>query len=93
MLDLASDKAGWERGASAPGRALGLALRESFGSVVAQVAEVSLQHGVPRVHRVTCVIDCGTVVNPEIVAQKMEGRSSTRWRPHCAGASPSGVAP
>jgi isoquinoline 1-oxidoreductase beta subunit len=36
------------------------------------VAEVSLQDGVPRVHRVVCAIDCGTVVNPDTVAQQME---------------------
>lgn len=57
----------------APGRALGVALHESFGSVVAQVAEVSMERGVPRVHRVVCAVDCGTVVNPQIVAQQMEG--------------------
>jgi isoquinoline 1-oxidoreductase subunit beta len=55
------------------GRALGVALHESFGSVVAQVAEVSLEQQAPRVHRVFCAIDCGTVVNPQIVAQQMEG--------------------
>jgi isoquinoline 1-oxidoreductase subunit beta len=50
----------------------GVALHESFGSIVAQVAEVSMQNGKPRVHRVVCAIDCGTVVNPNIVAQQME---------------------
>ena len=54
------------------GRARGIALHESFGSIVAQVAEVSLVDGQPRVHRVVCAIDCGTVVNPGIVAQQME---------------------
>jgi isoquinoline 1-oxidoreductase subunit beta len=47
-------------------------VHESFGSIVAQVAQVSLVDGKPRVHRVTCAIDCGTVVNPNIVAQQME---------------------
>jgi isoquinoline 1-oxidoreductase beta subunit len=50
-----------------------VALHEAFGSIVAQVAEVSLEKGVPRIHRVVCAIDCGTVVNPQIVAQQMEG--------------------
>jgi len=72
VLDLAADKAGWG-GALPAGRARGLALHESFGSVVAQVVEVSLVGGTPRVHRVVCAIDCGTVVNPGIVAQQMEG--------------------
>lgn len=72
VLDLAAQKAGW--GTSLPaGRARGVALHESFGSIVAQVAEVSLEQGQPRVHRVVCAIDCGTVVNPQIVAQQMEG--------------------
>jgi isoquinoline 1-oxidoreductase subunit beta len=71
VLNLAADKAQW--GTPLPsGRARGIALHESFGSVVAQVAEVSLQNGKPRVHRVVCAIDCGTVVNPNIVAQQME---------------------
>lgn len=71
VLDLAAQKAGW--GSKPPaGRARGVALHESFGSIVAQVAEVSLQEGKPRVHRVVCAIDCGTVVNPGIVAQQME---------------------
>jgi isoquinoline 1-oxidoreductase beta subunit len=49
-----------------------VALHESFGSIVAQVAEVSVEQGLPRVHQVVCAIDCGTVVNPNIVAQQME---------------------
>ncbi|MBI2772583.1 MAG: xanthine dehydrogenase family protein molybdopterin-binding subunit [Burkholderiales bacterium] len=72
VLNLAAEKAGWG-GKLAPGRARGVALHESFGSIVAQVAEVSLQDGKPRVHRVVCAIDCGTVINPNIVAQQMEG--------------------
>jgi isoquinoline 1-oxidoreductase beta subunit len=72
VLDLAAQKAGW--GATLPpGRARGIALHESFGSIVAQVAEVSLEDGQIRVHRMICAIDCGTVVNPLIVAQQMEG--------------------
>jgi len=72
VLNLAAEKSGWG-GKLASGRALGLALHESFGSVVAQVAEVSAEGGVPLVHRVVCAVDCGTVVNPNIVAQQMEG--------------------
>ncbi len=71
VLDLAAGKAGWGRALPA-GWARGIALHESFGSIVAQVAEVSLADGQPRVHRVVCAIDCGTVVNPGIVAQQME---------------------
>lgn len=71
VLDLAARKAGWGT-KLAPGRARGVALHESFGSIVAQVAEVSIDASRPRVHRVVCAIDCGTVVNPGIVAQQME---------------------
>ncbi|MFB9289791.1 molybdopterin cofactor-binding domain-containing protein [Pseudoduganella plicata] len=54
------------------GRAHGVALHTSFGSVVAQVAEVSVEQGEIRVHRVVCAIDCGLVVTPNLVAQQME---------------------
>jgi isoquinoline 1-oxidoreductase beta subunit len=71
VLKLVADKAGWGKPLPA-GRARGVALHESFGSIVAQVAEVSLVNGKPRVHRVVCAADVGTVVNPGIVAQQME---------------------
>jgi isoquinoline 1-oxidoreductase subunit beta len=71
VLNLAASKANW--GSTLPaGRARGIALHESFGSIVAQVAEVSLEDGKPRVHRVVCAIDCGTVVNPDTVRQQMQ---------------------
>ena len=72
VLKLAAEKAGWGAPLAA-GRARGVALHESFGSIVAQVAEVSLVGARPRVHRVVCAADVGTVVNPAIVAQQMEG--------------------
>ena len=71
VLKLAADKAGWGQPLPA-GRARGVALHESFGSIVAEVAEVSLVDGKPRVHRVVCAADIGIVVNPGIVAQQME---------------------
>ena len=53
--------------------ARGVALHQSFGSIVAQVAEVSLAPDQAiRVHRVVCVIDCGFAVNPNLVRQQME---------------------
>jgi isoquinoline 1-oxidoreductase beta subunit len=72
VLDLAATKSGWGSPLLA-GRARGIALHESFGSIVAQVVEVSLLNGAPRVHRVVCAVDCGTVINPGMVAQQMEG--------------------
>jgi isoquinoline 1-oxidoreductase beta subunit len=55
------------------GRARGIAVAESFGSFVAQVAEVSLESDRPRVHRVVIAADVGTVVNPNQVVAQMEG--------------------
>jgi isoquinoline 1-oxidoreductase beta subunit len=72
VLKLAAAQAGWGQPLPA-GRARGVALHESFDTIVAQVAEVSVENGVPRVHRVVCAVDCGVVVNPGIVAQQMEG--------------------
>ncbi len=72
VLNLAAEKAGW--GSPPPaGRARGIAVHKSFDTYVAEVAEVSLQDGVPRVHRVTCAVDCGIVVNPDVVRAQMEG--------------------
>jgi isoquinoline 1-oxidoreductase beta subunit len=73
VLDLAAEKAGW--GSTLPaGRGRGVAVHESFGSFVAQVAEVSIsQDGTFHVERVVCAVDCGTVVNPDIVRGQMEG--------------------
>jgi isoquinoline 1-oxidoreductase subunit beta len=77
VLRLAAEQAGWPgQGPSrplAPGRARGVALHECFGSAVAQVVEASIENGRPRVHRVVCAADIGTVVNPGIVAQQIEG--------------------
>jgi isoquinoline 1-oxidoreductase subunit beta len=72
VLNLAAEKAAW--GKKLPeGHAHGIALHESFNSVVAQVVQVSLDKGQPRVHKVLCVVDCGQVVNPGIIAQQVEG--------------------
>jgi isoquinoline 1-oxidoreductase beta subunit len=71
VLRLAAERAGWDRPLPA-GTARGVALHESFGSIVAQVVEASLEGGQPRVQRVVCAADVGTVVNPGIVAQQME---------------------
>jgi isoquinoline 1-oxidoreductase beta subunit len=59
-------------GAAPAGRAHGVALHQSFGTIVAQVAEVSVDGAEIRVHRVVCAIDCGLAVNPNIIAQQAE---------------------
>jgi isoquinoline 1-oxidoreductase subunit beta len=60
--------------AAGPVVARGLALVESFGSIVAQIAEVEIVAGrQPRVRQVWCAVDCGRVINPDTVAAQMEG--------------------
>jgi isoquinoline 1-oxidoreductase beta subunit len=71
-LALAADKAGWSS-PPPPGRARGLAVHESFRSIVAEVAEVSVEHGQIRVHAVTCAVDCGTAVNPLAIEAQLQG--------------------
>jgi isoquinoline 1-oxidoreductase beta subunit len=69
-LNLAVEKAGPK---AAEGWTRGVAVHESFGSVVAQVAEVKLEDGVPRVGRVVTAVDCGVAVSPDQIAAQMEG--------------------
>lgn len=68
VLNAAVSRAGKARGS----RAQGVALHDCYGSIVAQVAEVGIEDGRVRVHKVVCAIDCGMVVNPDIVRQQME---------------------
>jgi isoquinoline 1-oxidoreductase beta subunit len=71
-LRIAADKAGW--GTPPPtGRARGLAVHESFGSIIAEVAEVSIDSGRIRVHAVTCAVDCGVPVNPLGIEAQVQG--------------------
>ena len=72
VLELAAERAGWGRPLPADsGR--GIALLHAFGSYVAQVADVTVsKQGDVRVRRVVCAVDCGTVVNPDIVKAQME---------------------
>jgi isoquinoline 1-oxidoreductase beta subunit len=75
-LNLAAEKFGWAK-PLAQGRGKGIAVHESFGSYVAQAAEVSVDDRrdgsrAIRVHRVVCAIDCGPVVNPLTVSAQME---------------------
>jgi isoquinoline 1-oxidoreductase beta subunit len=71
VLELVAEKAGWST--SAPrGVGRGVALAESFHSIVAHVAEVEVVDKVPRVRRVVCAIDCGFAANPDTVVAQME---------------------
>lgn len=70
-LNLAAEKAQW--GTPLPeGHARGMAVHESFGSFTAHIAEVSVENGKIRVHRVVCAVDCGTAVNPRGIAAQVE---------------------
>ena len=73
VLDLAAQKSGWG-GPLPAGRARGIAVFESYGSFVCQVAEVSVDvRGRVRVHRVVCAVDCGMTVNPATIEAQMQG--------------------
>ncbi|WP_372525311.1 xanthine dehydrogenase family protein molybdopterin-binding subunit [Piscinibacter sp.] len=73
VLEAAAEKAGWGKPLPA-GVARGIAVAQSFGSYVAEVAEVSVgADGVPKVHRVVAAVDCGMTVNPEIIRRQIEG--------------------
>ncbi|MFO0984201.1 MAG: xanthine dehydrogenase family protein molybdopterin-binding subunit [Planctomycetota bacterium] len=72
VLERAAAAAGWGKPLAA-GHAHGIAVHHSFESYVASVAEVSLDRGRPRVHRYTCAVDCGRVVNPDTVKAQLEG--------------------
>ena len=70
LLDLLAQKAGW--GKPEKGTAQGIAIHESFGSIVAQVAEVMVENNKIRVPRVVCAVDCGQTVNPDTIAAQMQ---------------------
>ena len=73
VLKLATDKAGYKPGGKlANGHSLGIALMEGYGTYVAQVAEVSVVQDKIKVHRVSVAVDCGMMVNPDIVKAQVE---------------------
>jgi isoquinoline 1-oxidoreductase beta subunit len=72
-LRAVAELARWSGPGPVNGRARGVAVVQSFNSYVAQIAEVSLEAGVPRVHNVWCAVDCGVAVNPDVVRAQMEG--------------------
>jgi isoquinoline 1-oxidoreductase beta subunit len=72
-LRAVADLARWSGPGPVNGRARGVAVVKSFNTHVAEIAEVSLERGVPRVHNVWCAVDCGVAVNPDIIRAQMEG--------------------
>ena len=83
VLKLAAEKSGW--GTAAPaGRSRGVALMEGYDTYMAQVAEISMVGGEPKVHRVTVVADLGRMVNPDTVEAQIQssiifGLSAALW--------------
>lgn len=72
VLRRAAEQAQWGQ-ALPPGRARGLALHESFDSIVAMVVEISAGQPMPRIDRVVCALDCGIALQPDVIAQQVEG--------------------
>ena len=82
VLNTIAERAGW--GHAVKGRYQGLAFMEGYTSCIAQVAEVSVEKGELKIHKITCVIDCGQTVNPRIVESQLEsgiiyGLSAALW--------------
>lgn len=71
VIKVAAEKSAWGQ-AQTQKRHLGFSAHTSFLAHVAQVADVSVENGEIKIHKVTCVIDCGSVVNPDIVKAQME---------------------
>ena len=71
VLKMAADKASW--GSPLPGCTQGISIHKSFGTWVAEIADVKIENNQIKVKRVVCVVDCGQVVNPDTVVAQMEG--------------------
>lgn len=72
VLERAAELAGWGQPLE-PGLGRGVAVVESFGSVVAEIAEVSVRDRAIKVERVFAVVDCGEVIHPDTAAAQIEG--------------------
>jgi isoquinoline 1-oxidoreductase beta subunit len=72
VLETLAERAGWKAPLPA-GRFRGIALHECFGSITGLVTEISIEGNTIRTHRITCVVDCGWIVNPDTIVAQMEG--------------------
>ncbi|MGA8734052.1 MAG: xanthine dehydrogenase family protein molybdopterin-binding subunit [Terriglobales bacterium] len=72
VLQLAAEKAGWAKPLPA-GHYQGIACFGCFSTYMAEVVEISMENDQPRVHRVVAAMDCGQVVNPNILEQQIKG--------------------
>jgi isoquinoline 1-oxidoreductase beta subunit len=73
VLDRAAERAGWGGRGRARGTAQGVALMEGYGTYLAMIADVAVEDGRVRVRKITCVVDCGQMVNPSIVEAQVQG--------------------
>ena len=76
VLDTVAEKSSWKRRAS-KGVGRGIAYTEAFRTHIAHVVELSVESGLVKIHRITCVIDCGVALDPEICKNSIEG--GTVW--------------
>jgi len=72
VLQLAAERAGWDKPLPA-GRYRGIACFGCFASYLAEVVEITMENNQPRVQRVVAAVDCGQVVNPNILEQQIQG--------------------
>jgi isoquinoline 1-oxidoreductase beta subunit len=82
VLKAAAERAGW--GHAAAGRHQGIAFMVGYTTHIAQVIEISIEAGEIKIHKITCVVDCGQMVNPKIVESQIEsgiifGLSAALW--------------
>ena len=82
VLETAAERAGW--GHAPKGHFQGIALMEGYTTCIAQVAEISVQDGQVKVHRIVCALDCGQVINPRIIESQIQsgivfGLSCALW--------------
>jgi isoquinoline 1-oxidoreductase beta subunit len=82
VLKMAAERAGW--GNPGAGRHQGIAFMVGYTTHIAQVVEISIDAGGVKVHKITCVVDCGQMVNPRIVESQIEsgiifGLSAALW--------------
>lgn len=72
VLETVAERAGWHAPLP-PGRGRGIALSHGFGSICAQVVEVSVDEDQLAIHRITCAFDCGRKIDPDMVLAQMQG--------------------
>src|SRR5215475_12918125 len=72
VLDLVAEKSGWGKPLPA-GHGRGIAVMEAFGSIIGQVAEVSVANNTIKIHKIWCAVDTGWVINPDTIKAQMEG--------------------